>query len=83
MSFVAKQSHSHVWFLVVAIVVVVVVQMRHPYLLGTEQPTTSGQPSVSRSEMRRADLEGAVSGSIGIDKSRGDSVSVILVNPNR
>ncbi len=83
MSYLVKQSQTHTWFLVLAIVVTaVVVQMGRPFLLGTEQRAIPQQPTSSRSEMRKADLEGAVSGAIGIDKARGDSVSVILVNPD-
>lgn len=82
MSYIVKQSQTHTWFLLLAIIVAAVVaQVGRPYLLGAERPTVPQQPSVSRSEMRKANLEGAVSGTIGIDKARGDSVSVILVNP--
>lgn len=85
MSFVVKQSNSNYWFLFLAIVVVaIVVHMRGPSPFTPGGRTLPQQPpAVSRTEMQRAGLEAAVSGAIGIDRARGDSVSVILVNPDR
>ena len=81
MPFVVKQSNSNSWFLALIVVVVAVVcHMRRPYFSFTDQPTMPQQPAVSRTEVQRANLEAAVSGSIGIDKSRGDSVSVIILD---
>lgn len=82
MSLVVKQSQSNTWFLAaVVIVVAIVCHLRNPYsFTGAPPAPQQQQPTVSRDEVRRADLEAAVSGAIGIDKSRGDSVSVILVD---
>lgn len=87
MSFFLQPSRSpHSWLLVLVVVVIAIVgQMHRPYdTLIPDRSAASEQSALSPlQEARRADLESTVSGAIGIDESRGDSVSVVLVGPDR
>jgi hypothetical protein len=79
MSIVVKQPQSNTWILVLIVIAIAAVCQRRPHLVLTQDPGVTQQSSVSRAqEEQKANLEAAVSGAIGIDKARGDSVSVIL-----
>jgi hypothetical protein len=84
MSFVVRPSHLNTWFLLLAIVAVAVIaHLSYPQAVVAGPRAAAQQPGASSAVVQRSNLEGAVSGTIGIDKTRGDSVSVILVDPNR
>lgn len=84
MSLFIKQSHLNSWCLILVVMVIAIVcHMRSPYSFTNDQRIGSPQTPVSRTQVQKANLEAAVSGSIGIDKSRGDSVSVVIVNTDQ
>ncbi len=79
-----KQFNLNSWCLALVIVgIAIVCYVRGPHSFTTDQRSVSPQPAAMRTEVQKANLEAAVSGSIGIDKSRGDSISVIVVNPDQ
>lgn len=80
MSIVVKQPDPNTRYL--ALVIVAIACICHTYRTGhaTPQQPFQQETSMSRSQAQAAVLGSAVSGFVGVDKSRGDSISVIVVD---
>lgn len=80
MSIVVKQPQPNANYLALVIVAVACVCQMYRTAPNTAQPSLDQQATVSRSQAQQAALESTVSGFVGVDKSRGDSISVIVVD---